>query len=89
LAWTIEYTASATRQLRKFDKQTATRILDYMEKRVAHSSDPRGLGKALTGETFGAFWPYRVGDYRIVCDIQDTRLVVLVILIGNRRDVYR
>ena len=89
MAWTIEYTDTAKRQLRKLDRQAARRILNFMDQRVGKSSNPRDLGKALTGETLGVFWRYRVGDYRVICDIQDKRLLVLVVHIGNRREVYR
>jgi mRNA interferase RelE/StbE len=88
LAWTIEYTASARQALRKLDKPTARRILDYLDERVAPLDDPRSLGKALTGP-LGALWRYRVGDYRVICDIQDGALRVLVVEIGHRREVYR
>jgi mRNA interferase RelE/StbE len=89
LAWTIEYTETARRQLRKLDKQTARRIVDFMDQRVAAREDPRSTGKALTGPAFSAYWRYRVGDYRIICDIQDSAIRILVIGIGNRREVYR
>ena len=89
MVWTIDYTESARRQLRKFDKQTARRILDFMDERIAAQEDPRNTGKALTGPMLGAYWRYRIGDYRIICDIQDGALCVLVIEIGNRREVYR
>jgi len=89
LAWTIDYTETARKQLRKLDKQMARRILDFMDERIAGQEDPRGTGKALTGPMLGAYWRYRVGDYRIICDIQDGALCVLVIEIGNRREVYR
>jgi len=89
LVWTIDYTESARRQLRKLDKQAARRILDFMDERIAAQEDPRNTGKALTGPMLGAYWRYRIGDYRIICDIQDGALCVLVIEIGNRREVYR
>lgn len=89
MVWTINYTESAKRQLRKLDKQTALRILDFMDARIVTLDDPRGVGKALTGPMLGAYWRYRVGDYRIICDIQDGALCVLVIEIGNRREIYR
>lgn len=89
MAWTIDYAETAAKQLRKLDKSVARRILDFMDERVAASDDPRSIGSALTGPTLGAFWRYRVGDYRIVCDIQDGALRVLVIEVGNRREVYR
>jgi len=89
LAWTIDYTDTARKALRKLDKQTARRILDYMDERVAAAHDPRASGKALAGPVFGTYWRYRVGDYRIICDIQDEVVRVLVLEIGNRREVYR
>jgi mRNA interferase RelE/StbE len=70
------------------DKAAARRIVDYMDKRIASLEDARSLGKALRGP-LGEFWRYRVGDYRIVCDLQDEKLRVLVVRIGNRKDVYR
>ena len=88
MAWTIEYTETAKKQLRKLDKLAARRIVDFMDERVAPSDDPRTLGKALKG-SLGDPWRYRVGDYRILCDIQDGVLTVLVLQIGNRREVYR
>ena len=89
MAWTIDYTATARKQLRKLDKQTARRIVDFMDERIAAHEMPRSTGKALTGPMLGAYWRYRIGDYRIICDIQDSALRVLVIEIGNRREVYR
>ena len=88
MTWTIEYTASALTQLRKLDKQIARRIVDYMNERVAGPEDPRHLGKALTG-LLGEFWRYRVGDCRVICDIQDDALRVLVVRVGSRDKVYR
>jgi mRNA interferase RelE/StbE len=87
LAWTIEYTHTARTQLRKMDKPTARRILDYMDQRIAVLDDPRSTGKALTG-TLGGLWRYRVGDCRVICDIQDGTFRVLVVQLGNRREVY-
>jgi mRNA interferase RelE/StbE len=89
LAWTISYTETARKQLRKLDKAIARRILDFMDERVGPQADPRSTGAALTGPLLGAYWRYRVGDYRIICDIQDGALCVLVIEIGNRKEVYR
>jgi len=88
LAWTIEYTESATRQLRKLDRQSALRIVDYMEARVAGSGDPRSAGKALTGP-LGGLWRYRIGDHRVICEILDGALKVLVVRMGDRKEVYR
>jgi len=88
LAWAIEYTDVARRQLRKLDKPSARRILDYMDQRIAPLEDVRTLGKALRGP-LGEFWRYRVGEYRIICKLHDKELRVLVVRIGNRKDVYR
>jgi mRNA interferase RelE/StbE len=89
LAWAISYTETARKQLRKLDPQTARRIVDFMDERIAGQSDPRSTGQALTGPLLGAYWRYRVGDYRIICEIQDRALCVLVIEIGNRKEIYR
>jgi mRNA interferase RelE/StbE len=88
LAWTIDYADTAKGQLRKLDKQTVRRILDFMDERIAPAEDPRSSGKALTGP-LGALWRYRVGDYRVICDIQDGALRVLVVQAGHRSGVYR
>ena len=88
LTWTIEYTATARTQLRKLDKRMARRIVDYMNERVARLGDPRNLGKALTGP-LGELWRYRVGDCRVICDIQNDALRVLVVRVGSHDKVYR
>jgi mRNA interferase RelE/StbE len=88
LAWAIEYAETAKKQLRKLDKPVARRIVDFMDERIAPSEDARVMGKALKGP-LGDLWRYRVGDYRLLCDIQDGVLTVLVLQIGNRREVYR
>lgn len=87
MAWTVDYTDSAKRELKRLDKQVARRIVDYMDNHVAALKDPRSVGKALTGE-LGIFWRYRVGDCRVICDIQDKEVRVLVVRVGHRRDVY-
>ena len=89
MVWRIELAAAAAKQLAKLDKGEAKRITTFLRQRLAVLDDPRTTGKALTGPHLGAYWRYRVGDYRIICDIQDEVLCVLVIEIGNRREVYR
>ena len=89
MVWTISYTDTARKQLRKLDKQSARRILDFMDERIAGAQNPRDTGKALTGPLLGTFWRYRIGDYRIICEIQDGKLCVLVIEVGHRKEVYR
>ena len=88
MAWKVEYAETARKQLRKLDKAAARRIVDFMDERIGESEDPRQSGKALKG-SLGELWRYRVGDFRILCDIQDGKLTVLVLQIGNRREVYR
>ena len=88
MVWTIEYADPAKQQLRKLDRQVARRVLDFMDERVAGLEDPRSTGKALTGP-LGAFWRYRVGDCRVICDIQDGALRVLVVQVGPRRELFR
>lgn len=88
MAWTIEYTETAKGQLRKLDKPMARRIVDFMDARIAGLENPRSAGKALTGP-LGSFWRYRVGDCRVICDIQDGAMRVLVVQVGNRREIYR
>lgn len=89
MAWTISYTETARKQLRKLDRSIARKMVDFMDERVAVKADPRSTGVALTGPLLGVYWRYRVGDYRIICDIQDGTLSVLVIEIGHRKDIYR
>ena len=88
MAWTIDYAQSARNQLKKLDQPVAKRILDFMDNRVAKQEDPRTIGKALTGP-LGSLWRYRVGDYRIICEIQHSAVRILIIRLGHRREVYR
>ena len=88
MAWTIDYTQTALNQLRKLDRQSARRILDFLDERVAQRDDPCSTGKALSGP-LGGLWRYRVGDFRVICAIQDGELRVLMAELGNRREVYR
>ena len=87
LAWTIEVSEKAVRALRKMDRQAAHRIRDELAE-IAKLEDPRSRGKALVGNLAG-LWRYRVGDYRIVCDIEDGVLVILVVDVAHRREVYK
>lgn len=89
MAWTIEFDPAAAKELGKLDPQTARRILKFLRERIAPAQDPRNIGEALKGRTLGNFWRYRVGDHRLIVDIDDHAVRVLVLRIGNRRDVYR
>jgi mRNA interferase RelE/StbE len=89
LAWKIEIDAKAEKELGKLDKGVAKRITKFLRERVTVLDDPRSIGEALVGPRLGDRWKYRVGDYRIIADIQDDVLVVYVVKVGNRREVYR
>jgi mRNA interferase RelE/StbE len=89
MAWKIEFDRAAERELDKIDVQMARRILAFLHSRVAQLDDPRSIGEALKGSKLGAFWKYRVGDFRIIASIEDNALRILVVRIGNRREVYR
>jgi mRNA interferase RelE/StbE len=89
MAWTVEVSAGARKALSKLDPAAARTILKFLDEKVARASDPRATGKALSGSALGNFWRWRVGDYRVVADIQDRSVTVLVVRIGHRREVYR
>jgi mRNA interferase RelE/StbE len=89
MAWRIEVSDSAAKQLRKLDPQVARRILTFLRDRIAPLDDPRILGEALRGKDLGDFWKYRVGDWRIIADLDDGVMLITVIRLGNRRDIYR
>jgi mRNA interferase RelE/StbE len=89
LAWAVEFDPDAVKDLKKLDKQVQKRIVEFLRLRLAVMDNPRELGEALAGAALGNYWKYRVGDWRIICDIQDNRIVVRVLREGNRREVYR
>jgi mRNA interferase RelE/StbE len=89
LTWRIELAESVVKQLRKLDPAVARRLVTFLRERVAPLDDPRSLGAALKGDELGQFWRYRVGDYRIVAEIVDHEIRILVVRIGHRREVYR
>ncbi len=89
MAWTIEYTVSVQKYTKKLDPVIRRRIRQFLDERLVTHENPRDLGKALKGHALGSYWRYEVGDYRIICDIQDQKLIVLVVEIGHRRDIYR
>ena len=89
MAWRVEVDAGARKELEKLDKQIARRLIAFLRERVAQLEDPRSIGEALHGSKLGDFWRYRVGDYRIICDIQDQYMLVLALRVGHRREVYR
>lgn len=86
MAWKVEFTESAAKQLARLDKTQAQRITKYL-RRVMQLEDPRDAGKALTGN-LRTYWRYRVGDYRVICELRDNELVILAVMIGHRSEVY-
>jgi mRNA interferase RelE/StbE len=89
MAWKVELSAEADRELSKLDAQHRTRILKFLQNRVAMLDDARSIGQGLRGSRLGEFWKYRVGPYRLICKIENDRLLVLVLRIGHRREIYR
>ena len=88
--WTIEFRPNARNEFRKLNRSVQRRVINYLEQRVIASGNPRRFGKLLSGD-MGEFWSYRVGDFRIISMIEGKRLVVVVVVVsvGHRRDVYR
>ena len=85
----IELSAQVDRDLGKLDPQESKRILKFLHERVAPLDNPRSIGQALQGSKLGEFWKYRVGDYRLICKIEDNRMLILVLRVGHRREIYR
>jgi len=88
LAWRIDFSPKAEKELAGIDRSAAKRIVAYLREKVATSQDPRSLGKPLKG-VLREFWRYRVGDYRIVTKIEDECVLVLVVRVAHRREAYR
>ncbi|HTQ62193.1 MAG TPA: type II toxin-antitoxin system RelE/ParE family toxin [Candidatus Solibacter sp.] len=89
MAYVVELSVEVDREIGKLDAQQAKRILKFLYERVAKLDDPRSIGEALHGSRLGEFWKYRVGDFRLICKIEDDRLIVLVLRVGHRKDIYR
>lgn len=88
MTWSVEWDERARKELRRLDPPAQREILRYLRERVAGSDDPRRYGRALRGAAHG-LWRYRIGAYRLICKIEDDRLIVLILAAGHRRDVYR
>ena len=86
MAYSVEYTETALRQLRKLDRPVARRVLDYLDD-LTTLDDPRARGKGLTGD-LASVWRYRVGDYRVLCELREVELVILALEVGHRNRVY-
>jgi mRNA interferase RelE/StbE len=88
MAWKIDFDPAALKELEKLEKPVKRRILKFLLERVGNLDDPRQIGARLQG-TLSGLWKYRVGDYRLICSLEHDRLVVLVLRIGHRREVYK
>ncbi len=89
MVWQINVSETAEKQLAKLDRPVAQRIRTFLRERVAALDDPRSIGEALKGSELGEFWKYRVGDWRLICEIRDKQILITVLSLGNRREVYR
>ena len=89
MTWRIEFAPGAAKELGKLDPPVSRRILAFLNERVGRLDDPRMLGEALKGGRLGELWKYRVGDYRVICALDDGVLKILVVRVGNRREAYR
>ncbi|MFM2343608.1 MAG: hypothetical protein RLZZ210_216 [Pseudomonadota bacterium] len=87
MAWTIKYDSKVLKDLKKLDKPITKQIIDYLE-HLRQNDNPRQMGKALQGN-LKKYWRYRVGDYRIICYIEDDIIQILVLGIGHRKEVYK
>jgi mRNA interferase RelE/StbE len=88
MAYRIEVSTDASKQLKKLDKGIRERLFRFLFDRIAKLDDPRSLGEALKGTQLGELWKYRVGDYRLICQIEDARVLIVVIRVGHQRKVY-
>jgi mRNA interferase RelE/StbE len=89
MAWKVEFSSGAIKNLDQLDPQIARRIVTFLHERVASLDDPRSIGEALKGSRLGDFWKYRVGDYRVIAHIEDGALQILIVRVGNRREVHQ
>lgn len=88
MTWKVSFEDRARKELRRLHPGQQERITAFLRERIATAEHPRHLGEPLAG-TLSGLWRYRVGDYRLLCRIEDARLVVLVVAVGHRREVYR
>lgn len=87
MSWTINVSEGAAKQFKKLDKQITKRITDYLANKISNSINPRQHGKALSHDKIG-LWRYRVGDYRIICKIEDESVTILILEVGHRKNIY-
>ncbi len=87
MSWVYRFDERALKEFRKLGKQIQIEIIAYLDERIRSEDDPRRFGKGLKSDLAG-LWRYRVGDFRILCQIRDEEMVVLVVAVGHRRDIY-
>lgn len=88
MSWRVEFTRTAEKQIVRLDRPLQAKILSYLRQRVLLCENPRQVGKVLHGEKQG-LWRYRVGNYPLICDIQDEKSTVLVLAVAHRKESYR
>lgn len=88
MTYKVEYTEKFEKDFKKLDKYTARMIKSWIGSRLQNCENPRAYGKALVGNRKGS-WRYRIGDYRLICSIEDDKLVILALSVGHRREIYR
>ena len=88
MVWKVEFTDVALKTLKKLDKKTAVMIISYIEKNLTGQINPRAIGSALLGEKKEK-WRYRIGSFRLLCKIEDKRITVVVVQVGDRKDIYK
>lgn len=87
MGWKVSFSRRAEKQMDRLESHVREQILTYLGNRVVAEPDPRRLGKALAGE-FRGYWRYRIGDYRAICELRDHELVILVLVVGHRKEIY-
>ncbi|WP_459936110.1 type II toxin-antitoxin system RelE family toxin [Desulfonatronum parangueonense] len=88
MPWKIEFTPEAAKKLARLGKEAEKRVLEFMRERISNLENPRDTGEPLKGTRFSGLWRYRAGDYRILCEIQDEQILILVVLVGHLREVF-
>jgi mRNA interferase RelE/StbE len=89
LAWQIRIEAGAKKDIAKLDRPVAKRVISFLKERLEKLDDPRSIGESLKGKKFGELWKYRVGDIRIIARIEDKELLILVVRVGHRKNIYK
>ncbi len=89
MVWKIEFNSAVEKDLKKLGPQAARRVLSFLRERIATLDNPRSLGETLHGPELDKFWKYRVGDYRVIAEIQDKAIRILIVRVGHRREIYR